>query len=544
MEMENHRKEDDELLQLIPNERLSSKQKAFRPATVRPERYEKGLPMYKLLGELQHLDDVDWTKYRNIALWRENETIISVCEFQFEHYTKERTVCFTLDFGDYKLECAIYGKSDAAIAKTLTFFLSLSRSGESKGRTKVCISSHRGENHFDFAALEVKQLVQILDMNPTRQYNFETGTWNAQQCVILATRPYPLHLTFSGRYDGGAKFTFKDGGAAFVNALAKRQSSFGSFSINFNMGEVPFSDANLARLLQLEVFEELFSYCLDGECFFLPFFTKVKTLQYRIEAAYLRSNNFDWLDIATKDLCLAIYLDGVDEPEQLLTSFLSRVAEIGHFEKLSFAADIVYDGYREFDNLALVVEALIDVINRNPNLTFLDLSYTHWCLDWALHFPSIFKAMENHPGLRTFKVKKFAPNYDLADDDSEVSAVNEPEPDYSCLELLLSRNRNITVLDDSDKRITNGSTIDKLYSLNRLYHGSMDMVKDATSLRPLLVATALVESASENFPSTALLLADHMGTLCEFMHGANGDEFDISQSAPEEEALFPFILPA
>ena len=184
----------------------------------------------------------------------------------------------------------------------------------------------------------------------------------------------------------------------------------------------------------------------------------------------------------TKDLRLTIYLDHADEPEQLLISFLNRVAEIGHFERLDFVADILYEGYRwpwSFDKLAPIAEALIGAINRNRNLTSLDLSYTHWALDWAPHFPSIFKAMEEHPA-RNFTVKKFAPNCDSADDDSEISAVNEPELYYSCLEQLLSRNRNITVLDESGKLITNGTTIDKLYSLNRFYHGSVDLVKNAT----------------------------------------------------------------
>ena len=72
-----------------------------------------------------------------------------------------------------------------------------------------------------FAALAAEQLAHVMDANPTRHYVFQTGKWNAEQFVVLATRSYPLSLSF------GIGFTFTDGGIAFADALHARKSLFG-----------------------------------------------------------------------------------------------------------------------------------------------------------------------------------------------------------------------------------------------------------------------------------------------------------------------------
>ena len=62
-------------------------------------------------------------------------------------------------------------------------------------------------------------------------------------------------------------------------------------------------------------------------------------------------------------------------------------------------------------------------------------------------------------------------------------------------------------------------------------------------MRPLLVATALLESASENYKPTALLLSNHTDTLCEFIDGANVDVFGVSEYIMSEETESPSSIP-
>lgn len=128
----------------------------------------------------------------------------------------------------------------------------------------------------------------------------------------------------------------------------------------------------------------------------------------------------------------------------------------------------------------------------------------------------LFRGMEGNTGLRTLQVKVYPPE----------------DPGYSWLDRLLSRNRNITVLDRSGERCSNGPNIDNLYALNRFYQGSASLVTVSASLRPLLVVTALLERESTTLQRRALLLANHTDILCEFIDDMDLDDI-VSQSVSE-----------
>ncbi|GAX17691.1 hypothetical protein FisN_10Lu411 [Fistulifera solaris] len=145
---------------------------------------------------------------------------------------QERKLFFALyDVGKHKKkwQFAIYGTSDAAIAETATWFWSLPHfKGRKKAGLEIGYCRFDGVPSFDFAALQPEQLARILDANPQRMITIDEGTWTVQQAVVLATRSYPLRLTF-GRKIGD--FNFVDNGTAFVEALAKRKSLFGIYAL-------------------------------------------------------------------------------------------------------------------------------------------------------------------------------------------------------------------------------------------------------------------------------------------------------------------------
>ena len=191
-----------------------------------------------------------------------------------------------------------------------------------------------------------------------------------------------------------------------------------------------------------------------------------------------------------------IYLDrGAANWTELPISILNRVAELGHFERFG-----IWEV--EFDEVVPLAQALIRAIRANPQLTHLDLCGNSGYVDWTPHLRNIFEAMGKHTGLRKLVVK-----------------IATEEFDYSILEKLLSRNRNIVVVNGSGRKYSNGSSIDKLYSLNRFYRGSTALMKASTALRPQLVATTLGASASGNVQYTTLLLANHTDMVCEFVDG-------------------------
>ena len=242
------------LLKLIPEERLSPAQRSFERSP-----FQDVFPMYSLLREPTNLDEFDWKKKQNgIEIWRENsETILSIGLVSVAQY-EERHLNFALQnvSGGVELNCVIYGKTDAAIAETFAFFCSLQHedAGPKPARLVIWDSAQ-----FDWSALLPEQLAQILDADPARHFHIHTGTWTAEQSVILASRPYPLSVRLiSGQGERYGGFAFQDHGTAFVTSLEQRSSSFGSLCIVGVEHDSPLSCHNLERLLELEgIFESL-----------------------------------------------------------------------------------------------------------------------------------------------------------------------------------------------------------------------------------------------------------------------------------------------
>jgi hypothetical protein len=156
---------------------------------------------------------------------------------------------------------------------------------------------------------------------------------------------------------------------------------------------------------------------------------------------------------------------------------LDRLAELGHLERLSFEAEVGRDPSILPDFMERLPTALNRGIKGNPKLTNLTLKHDTDLFDWTPYVGQIFKAMEDHTGLRTVILmpRTIRPSF------------------FSSLERLLSRNRNITVLNKAGKRISNGTTVDALYALKRFLNGSVALLKETPVLRPLLVAAALTQ---------------------------------------------------
>ncbi|GAX16378.1 hypothetical protein FisN_10Hh407 [Fistulifera solaris] len=499
---------DNPLLELIPREGLFT-QKGFKLG------YRADyLPMFRLLREPTHLEEFDWVTNRDIVIWRDNETVICVCDKPSLQFEEARYVSFLIDrVSQRRLNCAIYGTSDVTIAETVTWFWSLPHSDSVKNLITGSHLSHDERRNFSFAALSTAQLAHILDSNPTRSVSFTASWLTTQQLVILATRPHPLNLRLTSERRARG---IKDDGTAFVDELGKRQSSFGSLDINCLKDALLMSQSNLERLLKLDyIIDELRLGLLSDEMALLPFAAKVNTLVYSIKAKDLSPEDFESLDMVMKELKLQISAEGTTW-HFLLASILNRITGLSHFERLSFLfdKDIFWHLSRVSNADQVVVPAIINAVNGNSNLSYLNMGNIPSLFDTDACMEAVFEAMEEHPGLRTVVLHTYPPGYySNAEDNSE----DPREWDYSSLERLLSRNRRITVCDYHGRKFSNGSSIDKLYALNSFFNGSAKVLEETQVLRLVFVATALTESASQNVQYTSLLLSNHTDMLCEFL---------------------------
>jgi hypothetical protein len=326
-------------------------------------------------------------------------------------------------------------------------------------------------------------------------------------------------------------------GTAFVNALEQRTSSFGSLTLDFADGYLPFSKQNFKRLYALKVFDKLTVTEFPEDCDLLPALVKKK---YELTDYRDPPEEFPLPTIANKEVYLNIRVEKMDVCQNYMVPLLNRLATLSHLEKLELSLIEYYDDRlyeepeEEDDTTPLnVMEALICVVCNNPHLTHLKLAGIYWDEVWFDHLQQLFLGMEDHPGMCMLVLEYLPWRYFCQIGVNPT--VTSPAEYYPWLDQLLTRNRAITVVDESGGGSPKGSSTDKLQKLNHFYCGSAALRKDPVESRPVLVGKALTTKASRNFHYTALLLSDHVDTLCEFI--SDMDLEDVTEVVIHEATI-------
>ncbi len=486
-----------EFLQLIPQQQLSSEQNTLLSLINEESSSEDGnhLPIYRLDQEPTHLHELLSCNCTKFCIWRDNQTVIVVeVAFTRSIYVPSTSWLIQQTYPHSTRFFSIMGFNETAIAETATFVLSLQNS-----------EPDSMQFNFDVDSIREDQMDSFLDVNPQRVWEFEFQTWTVEQSIRMATRPGPLkiHLYTPSTIHGG--FSFTDGGTAFVDALQQRTSIFGSLCLHFNRRN-PFTTENYVRLLQLErVVEKLELYMFRPDAL-LPFQAQVHSLNYRIDDYEMEKTDFETLPIVAKELTLSIHITRTENWSDSIVTFLDRVAQLGHFEHLGLEIDLWHEV--DYTQMAWIAAAIVRVLQNNPSMVSLDLSKNRYAVEYTPYLTILFQAMEGHPNLRTFRVNS-----------GKMTVVH-----FASLERLLFRNRRVTVVNHRDERVTDGTTIDQVYTLNQFFHESKELIQECcSSWRSRVMKTVLMESASANFQRTALLLSDHTDVLCELVNGTNDD---------------------
>ncbi|GAX17686.1 hypothetical protein FisN_10Lu409 [Fistulifera solaris] len=451
-----------------------------------------------------------------ITIWRENETFVYVTDgYRGACSVARRTFAFSICVDFFQLDFMILGETDSAILETATFFCSLRLPEDERTSLQFNKWLWDYKQNFpfiiDFASLRDDQLIRILESNPTRQLELGMSSWSPEQAKILATRSFPLNLKFGKAREGWIGVGPRDDGTVFMNYLETRHTHFGSLTVGadrFNTLDIRRNF--LERIINLEgMFDKLTIGFLCRENVILPLSAKAHALDYQVPSRFIQPSDFDSLDIPTMKLSLTFY----GRSEELLIPFCNRVAQLGHFQRLQVSVESDY-GQIEASSAAAILQALIRAIRGNPLLTQLTLKMYRIFFSLGSHVEELFQVFGEHKRLRTIRLYPFPP----------VSAHrrdNEFEEMRTCyypmLERLLIQNRNLVILGLNNKRLTNGTTIDEIYAQNYIYTRFIKIAEEPTSLRPSLVATALTECATSDFPYKAQLMTFHIDMLCELL---------------------------
>ena len=224
--------------------------------------------MMTLLREPSSPEEFNKHRYCT-AFWQDNGTLIYVMPHGRTDipHRMQRWLSLKLRKGP---SFYIVGDTVSAIAQTAAFLFRFEKpTDESSG---LEIEGCFGRNRFDFRTAGSRYLRRIIiEAVTVRPLWFHEIKFSERQSITLATRPHLIQLAL-------CECEFEDEGTAFVDALERRTSSFGSLAIK---GSTTLSLTNVKRLLQVDTVEILgLPYMDDDECFHLSLAAKVDRLNY------------------------------------------------------------------------------------------------------------------------------------------------------------------------------------------------------------------------------------------------------------------------
>ncbi|GAX27267.1 hypothetical protein FisN_13Lh167 [Fistulifera solaris] len=445
---------------------------------------------YRLLRNPISLEELNQHKFC-MAIWRDNGTLTYVTP----HCDRDRHDGPSRSFLTLKLRedgpfLRITGSTDDAVAQTVAFFLSFEQPTEENPSVFIGYLNVG----FDFREAGTHWIQRMFELRPSTSVHFKGLRFSLQQSSVLASRSHQTGLLL-------IDCELEDGGNAFLDELVQRKSTFGSLTFN---GSIPLNENNFRRLLQIDTVGHLGLPIndLNDELVLLPFSTRAASLDSTMSSSKLLGADLSALIIAPKKLIITIEHEGGPIRYEPLLSLLHRIAELGHFEELGVRLCYFNDFLQ--DN---VVHAVIAAALSNRNLKVLDLSSDYGDDAWCPHLGTLFEALKDKENLDTLQFSV------------DTSAFG---PDFCDLLQFISHNRNIIVTDADGALYSDGALVDAQYSLNRFYVGSKTLLTklDLQLERPLLVATALVHSALNDFQRNALLLSDYADVLYDFIRFA------------------------
>ncbi len=477
------------LLGLVPTDQLQPHQKAkWRQNTT--------WPTYRLLRLPNNVQEFQSYK-PGVAIWRDNGTLTYVSS-RGKEPTLDQTkkiLRLALCFG---IMCTIVGECEQAIVETADLFWNLPCTDAGESLTSrhhvLAIAVCNNSSEFNCTMIQPQQLARALQMDPKSPMQLSGLTLNTTQSVALATRPDPVNLVLLN------SIRFEDGGSAFVNALQSRTSSFGTLRLSThkdNSGDqLCFDHAVLKRLFQTKTIErlEIIGAINDHEDLIpVLFSSSIQRIQ-----RYFSKQGYDQevVVLLPRHVLLKLFWSNQFPRDSIFW-------DLSHLDHMNAPHLTVHIQSRTLPIPDSIFRELFRFIAAQDNLQSLDWDVE---LNSVERLEGLLSVVENHKTLHNLRLHVYS---------------LELDPDYSMLVRMLSRNRSIRFprdlsgtgwLEQFMRAPSSG-----IISLNRFYRGSASLGRAAQSIRPTLVGTSLIQSASGIFQRSALLLANHTDALCQLL---------------------------
>ena len=241
----------------MPNQEQGSLLEVIDPNQLHKSQIVHGRDNKKIFTHRLLQDPVDRNEFQSyepgVAILHENGTI-SYVTMNGKSPFKANEKWLRLKFG-YPMTCTIVGDEKEKVAETAAYYWNLKDTQCTNQSTLevVCLGKD-----CSFADFTCEQLAQLFDSNPSRHVTCMDAEITAEQSVVVASKPRNIDLELSH----GCYFT--DGGTAFVEALQKRTSTFGTLRLGDKAScrdpvclRGLHQNGNLKRLLEISNLREL-----------------------------------------------------------------------------------------------------------------------------------------------------------------------------------------------------------------------------------------------------------------------------------------------
>lgn len=390
-----------------------------------------------------------------------------------------------------RLRFRLAGQSDHEVAQVAAFLCTLKYLQRDR---YISMKDPTVANLFDFNVFTAKQIASLL-RRPLQLFHVNVPK---ELSIKLASQPYPINMMLSD-------CSFADDGEAFLAALEKRKTSFGTLILN---GCSLMGFRFLRRLNQVTTLEllQIISYkATVGPEDLLPFASKAKKVEF--EVGIPGHSCFDKsFTIVPKRFILKI----MNHPTRFVSNFLRAAAnltEMGLVMQHAPSEQIWHD--------------LVAAVGDNQNLKELELGILDRC--WMLKWEDFMLVIGRHQGLCKLKLhSKYEP-----------PSVEDLKLVDSLVSMLQSNRNNIDVDFVGHQKDVWTTRLKESLRRNRYYQGSKSLSKEGKRYSAALLRTAIMECTHNDAQRTSSLLSDNVSALCMLLEWINTHSEVRSTSTPE-----------
>lgn len=464
-------------LKCIDNELLTEYQRTVT-------RNDDSLIHFRMISDPHSVNDLVafmQTRTKKIVIWKTETVCIA-----YYGYLGKRSLDLKIDDYDF----VVTGPSDKEVAQVTSFLWSLKNESQ-----KSCIDIGyywSKDDYFDLDVFTAVQVTTLLVNNACREMRLSGMHISAEMAAILASQQQKIRLTLH-------MSSFADDGAAFVDTLKKRRTSFG----HLTLGRLPLKLDVQRELFQIGAFnilELLYQHDVPDENKSFLFESKSEKVLFDMAFRGDERSCVKFRSILPKKFFLQVDREEYGFPSTFLWAN-AKLTEMGLVIKWP-------------ETLTMsTIWRLIEKVEENQTMEVLELGIInkYWLPFWT----ELMRVFGDHQGLCKLRLHLL-----------HIC----PEEMRTGLISMLKRNQKVIDIDFVSQQVDEQwmCQLKDTLQFNRFFQGSKTLNQDGKALDSALLGAALMKRSSNDARCTAVLLSDNVDILSKLLEAAAVDSSSVA----------------